>query len=219
MNDASKTPAQKRPRGRPKDAGKRAALLDAARTLLLTKGPDVSMDDIASAAHVAKATLYANFSDRYALIEEVVRRESDLTITDEQFRAIRSAPVEQALATFGRNFLAFVNSKDLFAWDSLFAYIAMRDSEAPKRFFDLGPGRGQRLLEDLIAAAIDRGELAAVDPHQAADVLVGLWLGFTNLEIKLGVRPQLSSKELSQRVSRGIEMFLLLHPPAETSAG
>lgn len=215
MNHSGDEERQKRPRGRPKDASKRAALLDAARTLFLTKGPDVSMDEIAAEAHVAKATLYANFSEKDALIEEVVRRESDLTITDAQYQAIRSEPLEQALSTFGRNFLGFVNSKDLFAWDSLFAYIAMRDATVPKRFFDLGPGRGQRLLEDLIAAAIARGELHATDPHQAADALTGLWLGFTNLEVKLGMRPQLSDDELIERVGSGIQMFLRIYRAGE----
>lgn len=211
MNDFGDTQHPRRPRGRPKDESKRTALLDAARTLLLTKGPDVSMGEIAAAAHVAKATVYANFSDKGALIEEVVRRESDLTITDAQYLAIRDKPIEQALQTFGRNFLTFVNSKDLFAWDSLFAYIAARDAKVTKRFFDLGPGRGQRLLEELIAAAAARGELIAADSHEAADVLAGLWLGFTNLEIKLGMRPQLSDKEMIERVARGIQTFMLVY--------
>jgi len=215
MSDRGIVPQEKRPRGRPKDAGKRAALLDAARTLFLKNGPDVSLDEIAAAAHVAKATLYANFSDKDTLIEEVVRRESDLTITDAQYQAIRREPVEQALRTFGRNFLAFVNSKELFSWDSLFAYIAMRDSGVPKRFFDLGPGRGQRLLEELISAAVARGELAAENPCQAADALTGLWLGFTNLEIKLGMRAQLSAVELTDRVDRGIQIFMLVYGAEE----
>src|SRR3546814_20076088 len=75
---------EKWPRGRPKDDAKKTALLDAARSLLLARGPDVTIDEIAASAGIAKATVYANFAGKNALIEAVIRRESDMTITAEQ---------------------------------------------------------------------------------------------------------------------------------------
>ncbi len=76
---------QKRSRGRPHDSSKATALLNAARELFLSAGPDVTTDQIAAAAGVSKSTLYSNFGDKDGLIEAVIRREADLTVTDEAF--------------------------------------------------------------------------------------------------------------------------------------
>ncbi len=67
----SETPRQK---GRPKDPLKTQAILQAARKLFLEQGTEVTTAEIARVAGVAKATLYANFSDKEHLIEAVLRR-------------------------------------------------------------------------------------------------------------------------------------------------
>lgn len=63
----SETPRQK---GRPKDPLKTQAILQAARKLFLEQGLEVTTAEIARVAGVAKATLYANFSDK----EHLMRR-------------------------------------------------------------------------------------------------------------------------------------------------
>ncbi len=67
----SETPRQK---GRPKNPLKTQAILQAARKLFLEQGLEVTTAEIARVAGVAKATLYANFSDKEHLIEAVLRR-------------------------------------------------------------------------------------------------------------------------------------------------
>ena len=54
--------------GRPKDMAKRQAILDAAKTLFLTKGyASTSMDAVASLAGVSKLTVYSHFTDKETL--------------------------------------------------------------------------------------------------------------------------------------------------------
>ena len=183
----------KRQRGRPQDNSKTVAILDSARSLFLTKGPNVTLDEIATSSGVAKATLYAKFKDKKAIIEAVIRRESDLTITAEQFTRFSQMPISDALNEFGLQYLAFINNRDLLNWDRLIAALELQNSDLPKRFFDLGPGRGQSLLTKLVEQAIVSGQLSQCNPAQAADTLTGLWLGFVNLEIKLGVRAPLTA--------------------------
>ena len=213
MPDKSEHPEAptKRPRRRPKDHSKRASLLDAARTLFLERGADVTMDDVAGKAGVAKATLYANFSDKSTLIEAVIRREADITITDDQFSRATELPVAEALGAFGIRFLTFINNRDLLGWDRLIASLEVVQGDLPKRFFDAGPGRGQRILTAIIGTAMARQHLLQGDSAEAADVLTGLWLGFATLEIKLGVRPPLTEAEIRQRVGRGVEIFMTLY--------
>ena len=206
---------QNRPRGRPKDDSKRVALLDAARSLFLSRGPEVTMEEIAATAGVAKATLYAKFTDKDSLVEAVIRRESDLTITDEQFSEFTNRCIDDALHDFGLQFVKFINSHNLLGWDRLIASLEIRRSDLPKRFFDLGPGRGQRLLTQLIELAIERGDLETTDAEYAADALAGLWLGFVNLEIKLGVRAPLAADEIEHRVQRGVRIFMSVYGRGE----
>ena len=203
---------EKRPRGRPKDDAKRTAVLEAARTLFLSKGPDVTLDEVAATAGVAKATVYGNFTDKDGLIEEIIRRESNTTILDDDFRAIKDAEISDALRDFGQRYVKFINSRDLLGWDRLIASRSAR-ADVARRFFDMGPGRAQRLLTELIAHAAKRGSLDVTDATRAADELTGLWLGFVNLEIKLGVRKPLTIKEIERRVGRGVAIFLAVYAP------
>lgn len=208
----------KRPRGRPRDDSKRVALLDAARSLLLTLGPDVTTDEIAASAGVSKSTLYANFTDKDGLIEAVIRREAEVTITDAEFVSLIEGDVTpDTLVRFGFRYLSFVNSHDLIGWDRLIASLEVSRPELSRHFFDLGPGRGQRLLEILLSHAVRQKLLVDVPPDIAADLLTGLWLGFVNLEIKLRVRPPLTENEVMERVRRGVDMFLQVYGSASPS--
>nr|WP_255647618.1 TetR/AcrR family transcriptional regulator [Ensifer sp. IC4062] len=187
-------------------------MLDAARSLLLAMGPDVTTDEIASLAGVSKSTLYANFADKESLIEAVIRREADLTVTDEEFaRLARSDVTADSLIKFGIRYVSFINSHDLLGWDRLIASLESSHPELPKRFFDLGPGRGQRLLTMLLAQAVQQEFLVEVEVDVAADILTGLWLGFVNLEVKLGVREPLTKDAIEERVRRGVSIFLQVY--------
>ncbi|MGC1303763.1 MAG: TetR/AcrR family transcriptional regulator [Caulobacteraceae bacterium] len=201
----------KRARGRPNDPTKREALLDAARDLLLERGPDVPMETIAAKAGVAKATLYARFADRKALVEAVLRRESDRTITDEQAAESLSMDLEAALVAYGLRYMTFINARQLSGWDRLISTMAMRHPEVARRFFDLGPGRGQSHLTAIIQNGIGKGQVDTPSAAEAASDLVGLWLGFTGIEINLLARAPMSTEEISQRVIRGVGLFMCLH--------
>src|ERR671939_391446 len=48
-----------------------AAILDAAARVLLARGEQASMNDVASAAGVARATVYRYFPNRQALLDEL----------------------------------------------------------------------------------------------------------------------------------------------------
>ncbi|STU99070.1 TetR family transcriptional regulator [Klebsiella pneumoniae] len=127
----SETPRQK---GRPKDPLKTQAILQAARKLFLEQGLEVTTAEIARVAGVAKATLYANFSDKEHLIEAVLRQESDLTISDHDFAQRHHLPLIEVLTAFGYRFVRFINQRELTGWDRLIASAAVRHPDLPGRF-------------------------------------------------------------------------------------
>ncbi|AGT08795.1 TetR/AcrR family transcriptional regulator [Paracoccus aminophilus] len=200
---------EKRPRGRPKDPGKRAALLDAGRRLLLAKGVEISTDEIAAAAGVSKSTLYALFQDKESLIEEIIRREAERIVADDEFSGLLGRRVSpDSLVEFGIRYLNFVNNREILSWERALSSLEASRPDLPRHFFDLGPGRGQRLLGELLAKAMTEGLIATVSPQEAADQLIGLWLGFAHLEVRLGARPPFSDDEIAARVRRGTGLFL-----------
>ncbi|MCG1053557.1 TetR/AcrR family transcriptional regulator [Mycetohabitans sp. B5] len=195
-------------RGRPKDLVKREAILDAARALLLEHGADVTTSAIASQAGVAKATLFAHFPDKDDLIDAVIRRESDRTVTDTEYEKSLAMDIVPALHEFGIRFVRFINEREIAGWDRLIAAAAKRNPELPKRFFASGPGRGQTILTSLIQDGIKKGRLRECNAVQAADDLAGLWIGFSNLEVKLGARAPFTAAQLKKKVDHGINVFM-----------
>jgi AcrR family transcriptional regulator len=78
----------------------RRRILDAAREAMLEHGPDVPLDEIARRAGVGNATVYRRFSDRQALILQVVL-DTTTALTAEAESALAEEPdAYQALRRF-----------------------------------------------------------------------------------------------------------------------
>jgi TetR/AcrR family transcriptional regulator, mexCD-oprJ operon repressor len=73
-----------------------SAILDAAARVLATGGEHASMNDVAAAAGVARATLYRYFPSRQALLDELAR-----VAADEAGARLASARVEEVAAEEG----------------------------------------------------------------------------------------------------------------------
>src|ERR671929_226723 len=73
-----------------------AAILEAAARVLATGGEQASMNDVAAAAGVARATLYRYFPSRQALLDELAR-----VAADEAGTRLPSARVEELAAEGG----------------------------------------------------------------------------------------------------------------------
>ena len=73
-----------------------AAILEAAARVLAARGEQASMNDVAAAAGVARATLYRYFPSRQALLDELAR-----VAADEAGARLTSARVEELAAEEG----------------------------------------------------------------------------------------------------------------------
>ena len=207
-------PALTRPAGRPKDAAKALAILDAGWALFLERGVEATpVEAIAARAGVSKVTLYRHYPDKAALFEAAVRREMDgieraqaLAGPDEA-----TANVAERLQAFGIGIMAFLASKPAVDFYSVVAGELRRHPALARAFYDLGPGRTRANLGALIADAAGRGELAVPDPDQAAQELFGLWQGLTNFEFALGIGADAIRTDLPGRVERGVAAFMRLY--------
>lgn len=200
--------------GRPPDASRDTRILEAAWTLFLGAGVEAtSMEAVAAKAHVSKSTLYATFPDRAALFEaailhEMVRIEASQQINDD---TINAAPLRQRLQTFGVGIMSFLASDVGVAYYGLLSAEIRRRPDLSEAFWRLGPGRTRANLTAMLGHAVAQGEIAPIDPAHAADLLFGLWQGFSNLELAVAGGAERVRATVIERVTRGTEMFLALH--------
>lgn len=155
---------------------RRADLLAAAARRFVEVGiRATTMEDIAREARAGKATLYRYFANKDAVIDALLEREA------ERLEGRMRAAVEATSSTVEAIEAAYVTGVDFY----LTHPVLTRDRDEsgvllPRIIADGGPQ--VRLLLDLfaelIADGVERGELRAVRPREAAEVVVRLMLSY-----------------------------------------
>ena len=144
-------------------------MLDAARGLLHDQGPAaVTHLRVAETSGVARATVYRHWPDRVGILLDLLRRGVDLNLATPPADLPIAERVTGLLQTFARSLNG--DSGQILAamiglaeWDED-AFAAL------KRMTACGP----QLLQDLLAAGIEEGSLAAgTDPDLIKDRLIG----------------------------------------------
>ena len=190
------------------------AILDAGWALFLERGVEATpIEAIAARAGVSKVTLYTHYPDKAALFRAAVEREMERIEVAQRVQASDGQPGEVAeqLRGFGLGIMTFLTSKPAIDFYSVVAGELRRHEDLARAFYDLGPGRTRRNLAGVIAAAVARGELTAVDPAHAAEELFGMWQGFTNFQMALGIDIAAIREGMPERVERAVALFLRLY--------
>jgi TetR/AcrR family transcriptional repressor of mexJK operon len=201
------------------DPAKREALLAAARRLFLDRGFDaVTMGEIAHEACVSKATLYANFSEQGALLEAVIRRESERIIGDEYVFERAELDLEAKLTHFGQRLLTFLVDPQRIKLERLIATAAERHPKLAVRFFEAGPKRAHAILLQLIGSGVRQRSIIVDDPTEAAGDLIGLWQSFLRTEATLRYR-RIGPHEVRKRTVRAVRLFMRLYGSADAHHG
>lgn len=198
------------------------AILDAGWALFLERGVEATpIEAIAAKAGVSKVTLYSHYPDKTALFRAAVSREMDLIQTAQRDGGADdgSTPIAGQLYGFGLGLMTFLTSKPAVDFYSVVAGELRRHEELALAFYELGPGQTRRRLAGVIQAAMLRGELIACDCGQAAEELFGLWQGFTNFQLSLGIDVDSIRAGLPKRVERGVAVFLQTYRPQQVSSG
>ena len=201
-----------RPLGRPIDPQKQAAILEAGWNMFLERGVEaVSLEAVAAKAGVSKATLYRHFPDKSALFEAGVLLEMERIEAAQNVKpggTPLTADLASVLHEFGMGIMGFISSDPAVAFYNALAGELSRHPDLASRFYAMGPGRTRANLTHILASASERGELAIDDPAEAAEQLFGLWQGFSNFQLSLGVEGKSIRKEIPKRVNRAIAVFL-----------
>ncbi len=202
--------------GRPKDLGKRAAVLDAARRLFIEQGYErVSMDQISSAAGVSKLTVYSHFGDKATLFAQAIRAQCETLIPDELFIADTGADLRQRLDAIGHAFFQLITSPEALATQRAMQDLANADPRLSQLFWCAGPERVMTALSGLLQVHIDRGDLdipPAALPR-AASQLFSLLKGELHARMTCGVALPCDQAEVDAHIAATVDFFLRAYAP------
>ena len=195
--------------GRPKDLGKRASILDAAKRLFLEQGyQGVSMDQIAAAAGVSKLTVYSHFGDKETLFAEAISAKCQEVLPDELFVRPPEGPLREQLRTIGHAFFALITSDEAINMQRMMNTPGTAESGLRELFWNAGPRRVQEVFGGFLQARADEGKLRIDDVPLAASQFFSLLKGELHPMLVCGLCLDHSEAEVARHIDNTVEFFL-----------
>jgi len=198
----------RRGRGRPRDPGKREAIVGAAIALFYERGiAATTMESVAERAGVSKMTVYGYFPDKPALLAATFERNISAmrlpALTDEP-----ELPASlEALNEFGERLISFLTRPEIVKSGRLMAASASEHPALAAAFYAAGPEAMATMVAKFLRSLDARG-LARIDaPELTAEQLIAAWLGMSQLKQNLGVAGPPSAEEIARNVRHATEIF------------
>jgi AcrR family transcriptional regulator len=184
-------------------------VLAGARDVFLRDGYEgASVDQIARAAGVSKATLYSYFPDKRILFLEVAKtecqRQADVATADMETDA---AP-RKVLTTAATHMIGFFLSD---FGRQVYRIVVAESGRFPqlgREFYESVPMKVRATMIAYFREAIDRGELQIDDIELAADQFPELCKAQLHPQLILGVKSQFTEDEVRRVIDGAVEMFL-----------
>ena len=195
--------------GRPKDPGKRAAILDAAKRLFMSQGFErVSMDQIATEAGVSKLTVYSHFGDKDSLFTEAVRAHCEEGMPTTLFVAEPDTPVRERLIAIGNAFFSMIMTPEAIAGHRILCSPQIATSSMPAAFWEAGPQRVQESFAELLERRVANGELEIGDCQRAASQFFTLLKGDAHAQLVMGCGQATRRDAAQDHIAASVDMFL-----------
>lgn len=192
---------------------KRRAILEAAAELFLRDGfANTSMDAITARAGVSKATVYAHFTSKDQLFQDLARTMTDEVLTG--LPALVSGPdplgdLEQFLSVLTTS--AFSRGRE---WVRLAVAEAPRHPEVAGMIYQSGIARVRARLTEYFHQLIEQNRLRCDDPERAAQQLLGMIAMAPMLRVLLGVEFPEQYADAAFNLRPALEMFFRAYPIA-----
>jgi TetR/AcrR family transcriptional regulator, mexJK operon transcriptional repressor len=188
------------------------SILCAADSLFTARGyTRVSMDDIAAAAPVSKATLYARFKDKAALFSAVVTAKCAALTLPLETGISDTDPPAAALRRFGMLYLEKSLSDESIKLIGLMAGTNGDFPEVTRNYYKSGLERVEKIMASYLRAQHKRKTLRVADPDLAAEMFHGLLRGNNHFRCLFGHMPRRNKKDLKKMVDYAVDMFMATH--------
>ncbi|WP_282057960.1 TetR/AcrR family transcriptional regulator [Lentibacter algarum] len=184
-------------------------VLGGAREIFLRDGFEgASVDDIARAAGVSKATLYSYFSDKRELFREVTRVECERMAETTLARIDFNAPPREVFTTAAHSLTRFLLSNFYLQMFRACVAEAARFPELGQAFYQNGPEMGRARMVVYLKLAIERGQLHDVDPDMIAEQFSELCRARLWSRAIFGVQTSFSEVEIDEVANHAVETVL-----------
>lgn len=184
-------------------------VLDGARAVFMADGFEgASVDDIARAAGVSKATLYSYFPDKRLLFLEVAKAECRHQSQMATDRINDCGPPREVLGQAGRHFLKFLTSK---LGQQIFRMCVAESDRFPEigqQFYRSGPEVMRAEMVGYFQAAADRGQLKIDDFDLAANQFGELCKADIWPRMIFGMQDTVTDQEIDRVVDGAVETFM-----------
>ncbi len=146
------------------DNAKHRQITEGARAIFLQQGFDAaSMNDIARAAGVSKATLYVYFQSKEQLFQVICSDECEAQ-AESLFNLHADDPdVEGTLIRLGVDFVSYICQPEKASSARTVIAIAERMPEIGRAYYESGPARGISLLSNYLRHQVEQGIFAIED--------------------------------------------------------
>ncbi|WP_374307241.1 TetR/AcrR family transcriptional regulator [Dongia sp.] len=193
---------------------KAAQVMEAGSKLFTEHGfGAVSMDQVAKAAGVSKATVYAHFQSKEQLFVAIVRA-ACLSYADNVMPEVRDAPdMRAALTRIGRSIAGFLMAPRTMAIYRVIVAEGPRFPDLARRYYETGPRTFKRLLTQYLTEAMGKGLLKMEDPRLAADQFCGMVRGPLYMQVLLNVQDDPDALQVDVVVNGAVEVFLRSYGP------
>lgn len=184
-------------------------VLEGARQIFLADGFEgASVDDIARAAGVSKATLYSYFPDKRLLFMEVAETEC-ARMADNALDLIDQAQSPRQVLTVAATQVVSLLLSD-FAQRIFRICVAERERfpELGRAFYASGPEMGTARMSEYFRKAIDRGELKIDDIAMAAEQFSELCKAKLWTRAMFGIQTEFTQAEIDDVAKHAVDMFL-----------
>ena len=194
--------------GRPRDRQKDEAIIRAAQRLFLERGFDgASVDAIAEAAGVAKATVYARFQDKEALLKESITSKCSQFLDAETLDWRPGRTLKAGLSDIARRFLSLVTDKEALSMHRLMMEEGAKSDRLPTLFFESAILPTVHRLADYLVSEARRLGVDLADAEGAAWRFLGMVKGEDHMRAMFGMTAR-SRKEIDCHIAACVDDFV-----------
>lgn len=184
-------------------------VLEGAREVFLASGFEgASVDDIARAAGVSKATLYSYFPDKRLLFMEVARLECQRQAEASLQMIDTTAPPREVLKMAATRMLGFMLSDFGQRVFRICVAEADRFPDLGRQFYETGPRMVRERIKDYLRDAAARGEVRIDDYDLAADQFAELCKADLFPRWVFNIDPHFTPAEIDRVIDGAVETFM-----------
>ncbi|QIE40844.1 TetR/AcrR family transcriptional regulator [Meridianimarinicoccus aquatilis] len=180
-----------------------------ARDVFMREGyTGASVDSIAKAAGVSKATLYSYFPDKKLLFLEVAKTECLRQSETAMVQAHSGASTEETLTDIARRMTGFVLSEFGQQVFRICVAESERFPELGRTFYRSGPELARARVVEFLNCATERGDLAIEDVELAADQFAELCKADLFQRVVFNMPGKVTQPDLDRVIKGAVQMFM-----------